>query len=153
MPSIKAKQITIKANSFEATCEREACDSYIDQHATELVYCLEKIARKINYTVIIEDLDRVDPAIFYEIFARLREINNLVNLRLAHKARKKWMRFVYVVNDSAVSQLDYSKFADVIIPVFPELNENTSEMILMNSITNMQEKLRQSGINGVKKDG
>ena len=157
-PKLSSKSFTIKAYSFEAQCEQDACESYLDQHTTEIVYCLEKIAKKINYTMVIEDLDRVDTSVCIEIFTRLREINNLVNLRLSRKHnpilwrlichfdhnKSQHLRFVYVTNDSIVSQLKHSKFADYILPVYPKLNIKTAEKILEEKIDDINLELKKT---------
>lgn len=134
IPKMRMNAFTIKLDSLEASCEGGACETYIDHYTTEIVYCLQKIADKINYTVVIEDLDRVDDIIFFDIFTRLREINYLINNRLERSGSAKHMRFVYVASDSMVGQLQHTKFADYVLPVFPRLNEATAEMLLTSKL-------------------
>ena len=147
LPRWRVNAFTVKLDSLEASCENEACESYIDHYTTEIVYCLETIAEKINYTVVIEDLDRVDATIFFDIFTRLREINFMVNKRLERTNSKgkqtKHMRFVYVASDSMIGQLQHSKFADFILPVFPRLNKTTVEEILSKKIKNLNNELKE----------
>lgn len=138
-----AKSLTIKADTFEATCEKEACESYLDQHKTEIVYCLEKIAHRINYTLVLEDLDRLSKTECLEIFSRLHEINNLVNLRLSKKRGQKRIRFVYVVNDSIINHLNHSKFADYTLAIFPRVNEKTVERVLLDNLSNINDELNE----------
>lgn len=138
-PKLQAKSFTIKANSLEAKYESDACESYLDQHITELVYCLEQIAEKIDYTVVFEDLDRFDSKTCLEIFTRLREINYLVNLRLSPECKGP-LRFIYVANDSILAYLEHSKFFDYIMPVYPRLNQKTAESILVENLKEVYEE-------------
>ncbi len=143
IPKLRIKALNIKTNTLEATCENNACESYLDQYTTEIVYCLEKIANKISYTLVIEDLDRLNEKSCVDIFTRLREINQLVNLRLSKKKSNKHMRFIYVANDWMISRLNCSKFADYIMPVFPRLNEKTAEDILTVNLSKTIEDINQ----------
>lgn len=139
---LRMSAFTVKLDTIEASCEREACETYIDHYTTEIVYCLKKIADLINYTVVIEDLDRVDAKIFFDIFTRLREINYLVNNRLEREGAAERMRFVYVASDIMVGQLRHTKFADFVLPVFPRLNEATAENLLTSKLKGAHESLR-----------
>ena len=139
LPKLQAKSFTIKANSLEAKYESGACESYLDQHITELVYCLEQIAEKIDYTVVFEDLDRFDSKTCLEIFTRLREINYLVNLRRSPGCKGP-LRFIYVANDSILAHLEHSKFFDYIMPVYPRLNQKTAESILAENLKEVYEE-------------
>ena len=138
LPKLQVKSFTIKADSLEAKYESSACESYLDQHITELVYCLEQIAKKIDYTVVFEDLDRFDAKTCLEIFTRLREINYIVNLRLSPKCKRP-LRFIYVANDSILAHLKHSKFFDYIMPVYPRLNQKTAESIFVKNFRNVYE--------------
>ena len=138
LPKLQVKSFTIKADSLEAKYESSACESYLDQHITELVYCLEQIAKKIDYTVVFEDLDRFDTKTCLEIFTRLREINYIVNLRLSPKCKRP-LRFIYVANDSILAHLKHSKFFDYIMPVYPRLNQKTAESIFVKNLRNVYE--------------
>ena len=141
IPKFQAKSLTLKADSLEAQYESAACESYLDQHTTELIYCLEQVASKIRYTVVFEDLDRLDLNTCLEIFTRLREINYLVNSRVIQK-KKEPLRFVYIANDSTIAQLKNSKFFDYILPIYPRINQKTAEKIFDD---NFQEMRRDNG--------
>ena len=151
LPKLQARSITIKANSLEAKYERTASESYLDQHITELVYCLDQIAKKIHYTVVFEDLDRFDTKTCLEIFTRLREINYLVNLRLSQKGDKP-LRFIYVANESILAHLEHSKFFDYIMPVYPRLNQKTAEQIFTENLVkiNKDKKLIEASSSFVR---
>lgn len=139
LPRLQAKALTIKASNIEASYEDAACDGYIDQHTTDIVYCLEQIADQICYTVVFEDMDRLSTEVCLKIFTRLREINYLVNLRLSRKG--KYLRFVYVANNSLISHLEQSKFFDYIMPVFPCLNKKTALQILTTNLKKVNDEL------------
>lgn len=139
LPKLQAKALTLKTNTIEASYENDACNSYIDQHATDLVYCLEQVAEAISHTVVFEDMDRLDPMICTKIFTRLREINYLVNLRFEKK--NTWLRFVYIANDNLISQLNPSKFFDYVLTVVPRLNPKTAEQILVDNLIKVHNEL------------
>lgn len=138
LPKFTAKSLKIKADTLEAQYESNACESYLDQHAMELVYCLEQIAKKIDYTVVFEDLDWFNVQTCLAIFTRLREINYLVNLRLTQKKRKS-LRFIYVANNGLLSSLKHSKFFDYILPIYPRLNQKTADKIFVENIGKVNE--------------
>ena len=121
----------IKTSNVEWSLENAECGDFLDQYTQELVYCLANVGRKIDYTVVFEDMDRLDGNIAIPIFVRLREINHILNARMN---RGKYIRFVYVIKDEMVEFLDYSKFFDFIIPVVPTLNQKSAEMILEENL-------------------
>lgn len=99
--------------------------SYIDQYIFELVYALESIASRIDYTVIFEDFDRLGKSTCIEIFSKLREINKLVNTRLPTDMH---MRFIYVFNDGVFDFTRQTKFFDYCLPIIPILSaKNAAE--------------------------
>ena len=141
IPRFQLSSLKFQFDKFEAECEHNACEDYLDHHITEIVYCLETIAPKIKYTIVIEDLDRIGTKSCVEIFSRLREINNMLNIRLASKHQK--MRFVYIVNDHIISNLQHSKFADYVLSVIPSLNHRTSLQIFTANIEKINKELNQ----------
>ena len=142
LPTIKAKTLSIKIDTLEASIERDSCESYFDQYVAETVYCLEQIAQKVNYTVVIEDIDRLKPKQCLEVFTRMREMNKLVNQRLANRDGSPYIRFVYVANDSILSYLQGSKFADYIMPIYSRMNEHTSEVLLCRNIEEINREVQ-----------
>lgn len=140
-PKLQTQSINIKVDSLEAHYESSACESYLDQHATEIVYCLEQISKKINYTVIFEDLDRLDINSCLEIFTRLREINYLVNLRLSSK--NKQLRFIYVASDQLLCQFMHSKFFDYVLPIYKRLNSKTAVEFFINNLNTVNNEFNK----------
>ena len=59
------------------------------------------------------------------IFERLREVNTLVNIRLAQK-KKHAIRFVFLLRDDIFISKDRTKFFDFIIPIVPILDGSNS---------------------------
>lgn len=139
IPKIQVKNLAVKTDQVELALEREACESYIDKHSMELVYCLEQIAEKINYTVVFEDLDRLKPITCVEIFERLREINYLVNLRVNRVRRN--IRFIYIVNNNIIGNLEHQKFFDYILPIVSVMNTKTAELIFRKNLKEIDKYL------------
>lgn len=132
LPRIQFHEFKVKGTYAEVSLEREAAESYLDHYSMELVYCLEKIAGKIDHVVVFEDLDRLDPDDCLYILTRLREINNLANLRLQKKGQH--LRFIYVVNDNFLETVQHDKFFDYILPVIPEMNKRSASVLFAEKI-------------------
>ena len=132
LPRIRFHEFTVKGTYAELSLEQEAAESYLDHYSMELVYCLEKIAGKIDHVVVFEDLDRLDPDDCLYILTRLREINNLTNLRLQKKGQH--LRFIYVVNDDFLGTVQHEKFFDYILPVIPEMNKRSASVLFAEKI-------------------
>lgn len=132
LPRIRFHEFTVKGTYAELSLEQEAAESYLDHYSMELVYCLEKIAGKIDHVVVFEDLDRLDPDDCLYILTRLREINNLTNLRLQKKGQH--LRFIYVVNDNFLETVQHDKFFDYILPVIPEMNKRSASVLFAEKI-------------------
>lgn len=120
--------------------------SYLDRHGFELIYVLERMAGRFDYTVVFEDMDRLGTDVQRELFSELREINCLANSRLSHKQRglfrylgsafprlgkfagvghlfrEPCLRFLYVAHDMAFTPTECSKFFDYILPVIPTIS-------------------------------
>lgn len=73
------RKISLKSENAELEVEREDDKDYLDQYSMELVYCLEQTAKMIGHTVVFEDMDRMKLKDVVDIFARLKEINTMVN--------------------------------------------------------------------------
>lgn len=132
LPRIRFHAFTVKGANTEFSLEREAAESYLDLYSMELVYCLEKLAKKIDHVVVFEDLDRLDPKDCLYIITRLREINNLVNLRLQKNGEP--LRFIYAVNDEFLGSVQHEKFFDYILPVISEMNKRSAGVLFSDKI-------------------
>lgn len=134
------KNIAVKSDNTEIDIERSACEDYLDLYATELIYCLEQIADKVDRTVVFEDMDRLNQKDCIEIFSRLREINYMLNQRLQGD---KYVRFIYVIKDEVLNELQHAKFFDYILPIIPGMNERSSEDIFRENLKKVNQRLRE----------
>lgn len=132
LPRIRFRAFTVKGANAELSVERKAVESYLDLYSMELVYCLEKIARKIDRVVVFEDLDRLRNSDCLHIMTRLREINTLVNLRLQQKDER--LTFIYAINDGFLELVQHEKFFDYILPVVPEMNRLSAAKLFADKI-------------------
>ena len=121
---------------METECKENATVSYMERYRIDLVCALHQAARKIDYTIVFEDMDRLESEECRHLFTELREINRLVNSGKYGKKAKKTIRFVYAVHDaifcdeSATKDLNDSflhlKFFDYIMPIVPALVDKSS---------------------------
>lgn len=132
LPRIRLREFSMKGANAELFVEREAVESYLDLYSMELVYCLEKIASKIDHVVLFEDLDRLSNSDCLHIMTRLREINTLVNLRLQQKDER--LTFIYAINDGFLELVQHEKFFDYILPVVPEMNRRSAAKLFADKI-------------------
>ena len=134
------KNIAVKSDNTEIDIERSACEDYLDLYATELIYCLEQIADKVDRTVVFEDMDRLNQKDCIEIFSRLREINYMLNQRLQGD---KYVRFIYVIKDEVLNELQHAKFFDYILPIVSSINEKSSEDIFRQNLDKVNQRLQK----------
>ena len=102
------ENIAVKSDNTEINIERSACEDYLDLYATELIYCLEQIADKVDRTVVFEDMDRLNQKDCIEVFSRLREINYMLNQRLQGEnmfVLYMWLRMRFWMSYSMRSSL------------------------------------------------
>lgn len=134
------RKISLKSENAELEVEREDDKDYLDQYSMELVYCLEQTAKKIGHTVVFEDMDRMKLKDVVDIFARLKEINTMVNQRL--QKDNKYIKFVYVVNDAVLEKMEHYKFFDYVLPVVPGVNPRTSNYIFRKNLARVNDYLK-----------
>ena len=140
LTQMRLKNIAVKSDNTEIDIERSACEDYLDLYAMELIYCLEQIADKVDRTVVFEDMDRLNQKDCIEIFSRLREINYMLNQRLQGE---KYVRFIYVIKDEVLNELQHAKFFDYILPIVPGMNKRSSEDIFRENLKKVNKKLRE----------
>lgn len=138
------QKITLKTNLAEAELELGCPKTSLDEYKFDLVYVLAQTGKQIDYTVVFEDLDRVEESIAVEIMEKLREINLLTNNYLitttpfykkwfSHLHNKKaYIRFVYTVGEDVFGYDQRTKFYDYILPVVPTLNRCNSEYTIIH---------------------
>ena len=127
----KGSTMAIKTSNIEWNTGEDTCGDYLDHYTQELVYCLSSIGKKIDYTVVFEDMDRLSRELCLPIFMRLREINHILS---ANMKNGKYIRFIYVVRDDIVNALDYHKFFDFTLPVVATLNKGSAEAIWRDNL-------------------
>ena len=110
------KKLSVQGNEVEIFENTD--DSYFDKYLNEVLYLFK--SADVD-AIVFEDLDRFEGG---HIFARLREINNLVNLQL--KKNEKTLKFFYLLRDDIFSSKERTKFFDYIIPIVPVVNSSNS---------------------------
>ena len=108
------KKINVNGNEIEIFENQN--DSYFDKYLNEILYLFENVEQDV---VVFEDLDRYDSV---EIFERLHEINDLINIKKADRP----IRFFYLIRDDMFIDIDRTKFFDFIIPVIPVIDSSNS---------------------------
>ena len=138
------QKITLKTNLAEAELELGCPKTSLDEYKSDIVYALAQTGKRIDYTVVLEDLDRVEESIAVEIMEKLREINLLTNNYLITTTPfyKKWIsclrnkkthiRFIYTVGEDVFGYDQRTKFYDYILPVIPTLNSCNSEYTIFH---------------------
>ena len=114
---------------------KDSEESYFDRHLDEVLYLLDKCEADV---IVFEDIDRFNS---HQIFARLREINILINEK--RKKREKdadkfnALRFLYLIRDDLLSSKERTKFFDFIIPVIPVIDNWSSYDKLIEHLEEM----------------
>ena len=111
------RKLSLQGNEIELFEENN--DSFFDKYLNEVLYLFENA--DID-AIVFEDMDRYE---MEAIFERLREVNTLVNIRLAQKS-KRIIRFVFLIRDDIFISKDRTKFFDYIIPVVPVIDSSNS---------------------------
>ena len=118
------RRISFKGTDIEIFGDNK--DSYFDKYLNEVVYLFDK---SDTDAIAFEDMDRFNVV---QIFARLREINTLVNLQREKQSGGKKdtdykpLRFFYLLRDDIFVNEDRTKFFDFIIPVVPVIDGSNS---------------------------
>ena len=119
MPLLQASKFLFKYGDAEAEVDLGKKQTSLDTHKFELAYILERIGEEHDYTVVFEDLERLDPATAVAIMSKLRELNALTNNHLQAQGNSQPIRFLYAISDSTMPAEYRTKFYDCIIPVIP----------------------------------
>lgn len=131
--TVKISKISIQGNEIEILEENN--DSFFDKYLNEVLYLFENITEEV---IVFEDIDRFG---YVEIFERLREINQLVNVRKKRKEGENYkpLRFLYLLRDDMFLSKDRTKFFDFIIPVIPVIDSS-------NSFNKIKENLEKNNL-------
>lgn len=134
-------KLAVKTSNVEWNMEERVPEDYLDRYTQELIYCMSRVGRKIDRTVVFEDMDRLDEEICVQIFTRLREINYLLN---THLDVGKYIRFIFVIDDKVANCLHYDKFFDYVMPVIPTLNRSSSEAVFRANLKKANDELENT---------
>lgn len=122
------RKLSLQGNDIELF--EDESGSFFDKYLNEVLYLVEESGIE---AIVFEDMDRYN---MESIFARLREVNTLANLKL--KDRKKVIRFIFLLKDDLFDSKDRTKFFDYIIPVVPVVGSS-------NSYDQLRTQLQKSG--------
>lgn len=125
------RKLSLQGNEIELF--EETNNSFFDKYLNEVLYLFENSGID---AIVFEDMDRFE---MEAIFERLREVNTLINIRLAQKKRKRVIRFVFLLRDDIFVSKDRTKFFDFIIPIVPVIDSS-------NSYDQLIEHLDRNGI-------
>ena len=59
----------------------------LDHYKFEIIHILNKLSKRIGYTIVFEDMERLEPEVCIDIMTKLREINTLLN---THRKTTTW---------------------------------------------------------------
>ncbi len=122
IPRLHISSFSISSHGVDAKVKSKNELGYLDIYSMDLVYCLKTVCEQIAYTVVLEDMDRLNEEDCLAIITRMRELNHLINSHLQQEGKRQCIRFVYVVNDKITARLNSTKFFDYVIPVLPTVN-------------------------------
>lgn len=127
---VRKARIMAKINAVCAQIEmgKDCNDLAFNKVLDEVVYHFQRIHYE---AVVFEDLDRF-PDTF--IFAKLKEVNQLVNSTRDINWRHKPIKFIYAVRDTILGDVERVKFFDYILPVIPSMTAANSKDIFVNCI-------------------
>lgn len=147
LPFLQVSKLLLKTNVAEAEVNLGKERTTLDTYKFELAYILEQIGEKHDYTVVFEDLERLDPGIAVDIMGKLRELNTLTNNHLQTQVQSVFhpIRFLYAISDSTMHAEYRTKFYDCIIPVVPVSHP-------LNSREQFKKMLEELGLDSEWKD-
>lgn len=120
----KINKITSKYGEFGINQK-----SILNKNIDELIYYFQVSECEV---VIFEDLDRFSKI---QIFTTLREINFIINNAPEIKEKGKKITFLYAIRDDLFkTNIDRTKFFDLIIPVIPIVNSTNSGDVFIQEL-------------------
>jgi hypothetical protein len=132
LKGLAIKKLTL--NNAEIEIDEKVNKSILNNHIDEILYFFE--VTKYNI-VTIEDLDRFKQT---EVFAKLREINLLLN---NSKKIARDIVFIYAIRDDMLQDNDRTKFFDFMIPIIPVINSSNSNEKLLKIVRENKYKISQ----------
>lgn len=124
-------------------------ESLLNIYLDEIVYFFD--VTDYQY-VVIEDLDRIEHV---DIFVKLREINQIINVSRKNKKNENDLgsgdvermpvKFIYAVKDTLfLKPEDRTKFFDFIIPIIPVLDYQNRQTLLETELERLNLKINLS---------
>lgn len=146
LPTIRLKTLSLKLEKAEASMEMEAGKYCLDLYKFEIIHILNELAKDIDYTVVFEDMERLDQDICIDIMMKLRELNCMLQANRTMSGAPP-IRFLYVLSDDVFEAEARTKFFDIILPVIPALNAVNFDtqifrLLCYNDICISRERLR-----------
>ncbi|MBQ8297519.1 MAG: hypothetical protein IJX77_07035 [Ruminococcus sp.] len=117
---IQKFSLSVSHDNANISTEAEKNEYPLELNSLEIVYIFETFAEHGCKVVVFEDMDRLTNDIAMEILCQLRKLNENVNIRSAKHSN--CIKFIYVLNDSIISELDVKKYTDYTLPVLPYLS-------------------------------
>lgn len=135
----------ISPTDIQVTNEyKESNESILSKYFDEI---LNYFINSDTDIVFIEDLDRFNGSL--PIFTNLRQINEQLNNSKDLKDKK--ITFVYAVKDDLLEdEHKKTKFFDLIIPILPFINSNTSREFITKKISELEGDLLNDNKNELK---
>lgn len=125
---VRKARILARVNALCAEIEmgKSSHDLAFNRALDEVIYHFQRIRYE---AVIFEDLDRF-PDTF--IFAKLKEVNQLVNATRDINWHHKPIKFIYAVRDTILGDVERVKFFDYILPIVPSMTSANSKDIFVD---------------------
>ena len=108
--------------------------SYFDRYLDDVLYLLNESRADV---IVFEDIDRFENN---TIFAKIKELNVLVNNKRKIAKKSSKLMFLYLIRDDLFISKERTKFFDFIIPVLPVITSS-------NSSDKLTTTLKEMGIN------
>lgn len=134
---INLSKMTFKTPHGEAEWIPNGDKYCLDRFKFELIHILDQLSAKISYTVVFEDMERINSDVSREIMTKLRELNTLTNThRATLRPNSIPVRFIYALSDDVFDYEFRTKFFDTIMPVIPALNAKNVRFTLESTLEN-----------------
>lgn len=129
--SLLINSITLKNDHAAAEMKIKSALPALDANQLALVCALYSLRKKVDRTVVFEDLDRLHNECSSELLDMLRDTNDLVNTYCSEREFfPKQYRFIYALSDNLFAADMRVKFYDFILPIIPIVNHHNSNVLL-----------------------
>ncbi|MDW8585602.1 hypothetical protein Q7V18_07045 [Streptococcus suis] len=105
--------------------------SYFDKYLDDVLYLLNESRADV---IVFEDIDRFENN---TIFAKIKELNVLVNNKRKIAKKSSKLMFLYLIRDDLFISKERTKFFDFIIPVLPVITSSNSSDKLTTTLKEM----------------